>query len=288
VPNIILYALLYILLICLPCHAADVLIIADARLKPVMEVTLGMRKTLHASTRTYAPGEVHGNLAAILQKEEARVVVALGREALAEALTLPPSIPVIYDMVVTPPAFTRSNTVGFYMATPVAEYAELVRNQLPGLKRMAVVASRAFLNLLAGDVSVPFGSYPVKNTVEFVSTLKQLDNADAILLLPDSGIMTMTAMEEAYLLSFRRRIPLLGISERHVKEGALLALVVDMVDVGRVVGEYATRALNSGSLGQQQVFPSRKFDLYLNMGTARKMRLNIPDEVVRMARKVYP
>ncbi|MDO9309497.1 MAG: ABC transporter substrate binding protein [Deltaproteobacteria bacterium] len=287
-PKIILYALPYILLTCLSCHAADVLIIADAQLKPVMEVTLGMRKTLHASTKTYSPGEVRGNLTAILQKEEARVVVALGREALAEALTLPQSIPVIYDMVVTPPAVSRSNTVGFFMATPAGEYAELVRNHLPGLKQVSVVGSRTLLNLLAGDLSYPLNSHTVNNTVEFVNMVKQLDNADAILLLPDSGIMTATAMEEAYLLSFRRRIPLLGISERHVKEGALLALVVDMVNVGRVIGEYATRALKSGSVGQQSAFPPRKFDLYLNMGTARKMRLNIPDELVRMARKAYP
>lgn len=287
-PKIILHALLYVLLTILPCFAADVLIIADAQLKPVMEVTMGMRKTLHASTRTYSPGEVHGNLAAILQKEEARVVVALGREALAEALTLPPSVPVIYDMVVTPPAVSRPNTVGFYMATPAGEYADLVRNHLPGLKRVSVVGSRPLLNLLAGDVSSPLSTHSVNNTVEFVRMVNQLDNADAILLLPDSGIMTATAMEEAYLLSFRRRIPLLGISERHVKEGALLALVVDMVNVGRVIGEYATRALKSGSVGQQTAFPPRKFDLYLNMGIARKMRLNIPDEVVRMARKAYP
>lgn len=287
-PKIILYALPYILLTCLSCHAADVLIIADAQLKPVMEVTLGMRKTLHASTKTYSPGEVRGNLTAILQKEEARVVVALGREALAEALTLPPSIPVIYDMVVTPPAVSRSNTVGFYMATPAGEYAELVRNHLPGLKLVSVVGSRTLLNLLAGDLPYPLNSHSVNNTVEFVNMIKHLDSADAILLLPDSGIMTATAMEEAYLLSFRRRIPLLGISERHVKEGALLALVVDMVNVGRVIGEYATRALKSGSVGQQSAFPPRKFDLYLNMGTARKMRLNIPDELVRMARKAYP
>lgn len=287
-PHIILYALLCILLTGVPCRATDVLIIADAQLKPVMEVTQGMRKTLHASTRTYSPAEVRGSLASVLQREDARVVIALGREALSEALSLPPSIPVIYGMVVTPPALTRPNTIGFYMATPAGEYTELVRNHLPALKRVAVVASRAYLNILANDASAAVSAHSVKNTVEFVSTVKQLDNADALLLLPDSTVMTSTAMEEAYLLSFRRRIPLLGISERHVKEGALLALVVDMVSVGRVIGEYATKALKSGSVGQQSALPPRKFELYLNMDTARKMRISIPDEVVRMARKAYP
>lgn len=288
ISHIVRYALLGILLSSLPCHASDVLIIADAQLKPVMEVTQGLRKTLHASTRTYAPAEIKGILATVLQREDARVVIALGREALTEALTLPASVPVIYGMVVTPPSISRPNTTGFYMATPANEYAELIRRFLPSLKHVDVVASRSYLNMLASDVSSPVTPHPVKSTVDFIAMIKQLENSDAILLLPDSTIMTSTALQETYLLSFRRRIPLLGISERHVKEGALLALVVDMVQVGKSIGEHATRALKSGNAGQASSLPPRKFELFLNTDTARKMRISIPDEVVRMARKVYP
>ncbi|OGU13414.1 MAG: hypothetical protein A2076_17350 [Geobacteraceae bacterium GWC2_53_11] len=288
ISHIVRYALLGILLSSLPSHASDVLIIADAQLKPVMEVTQGLRKTLHASTRTYAPAEIKGTLATVLQREDARVVIALGREALAEALTLPASVPVIYGMVVTPPAISRPNTAGFYMATPANEYAELIRRFFPALKHVDVVASRSYLNMLASNVSAPVTPHSVKSTVEFITMIKQLDTADAILLLPDSTIMTSTALQETYLLSFRRRIPLLGISERHVKEGALLALVVDMVQVGRSIGEHAARALKSGNVGQASSLPPRKFELFLNTDTARKMRISIPDEVVRMARKVYP
>jgi len=287
-PHIILYTLICILMTGVSCRAADVLIIADAQLKPVMEVTQGLRKTLHASTRTYSPNEVRGNLATVVQQEGARLVISLGREALALALTLPPSIPVIYGMVVTPPAISRPNTAGFYMATPTSEYSELVRKHLPALKHVAVVASRNFLNILANEASPLVSAYSVKNVVEFVSMVKQLDNVDAILLLPDSGVLTSTAMEESYLLSFRRRIPLLGVSERHVKEGALLALVVDMVNVGKVIGGYATSALKSGNVGQPQAAPPHKFELYLNMDTARKMHIIIPDELVRIAKKSYP
>ncbi|NVN91771.1 MAG: hypothetical protein HXX11_14380 [Desulfuromonadales bacterium] len=287
-PSIIFYALLSILLAGVPCLAADVLIIADAQLKPVMEATQGIRKTLRTSTRTYSPGEVKGALATVMLRENARLVIALGREALAEALTLSPTIPVIFGMVVTPPPVSRPNTAGFYMATPSSEYTELLKNHLPALKRVSIVASNAFLNILASDVSAPVNAHSVKNAAEFVSTIKRMTTSDAILLLPDSSVMTSTAMEEAYLFSFRQRIPLLGISERHVKEGALLALVVDMVNVGKVMGEYATRALKSGSVGQSPAAPPRKFELYLNLDTARKMRISIPDEVTRMARKTYP
>ncbi|MDD2852393.1 MAG: ABC transporter substrate binding protein [Desulfuromonadaceae bacterium] len=287
-PHILLHTLFFILLAGVPCLAADVLIIADTQLKPVMEVTFGMRKTLRASVSTLSPSEVRGNLTTVVQQEGSRVVIALGREALAEALTLPTSIPVIYDMVVIPPKINRPNTVGFYMATPASKYAELLHKHLPALKRMTVVASRDFLNILTSNTSSMVSSHSVKNLVEFVSTIKQMGNTEAILLLPDSGVMNSTAIEEVFLHSFRQNIPVLGISERHVKEGALLALVVDMVDVGKIIGEYATMALKKGGVGQLSALPPRKFELYLNMDTARKMGIRIPDEVVRMARKSYP
>ena len=124
--------------------------------------------------------------------------------------------------------------------------------------------------------------------VEFVNTVRHLDETDAILLLPDSGIMTVTAQEEVFLQSYRRSIPMLGVSERHVKEGALLALVVDMVNVGRIIGEHATRILRNGAAGQQSAaLPPRKFDLFLNLETARKMQISIPDSLVRLAKKAY-
>ena len=285
--NNILYIVLCILLTGVPCRAAEVLIIADAQLKPVIDVTQGIHKTLHASTKTYAPSEVHGGLAALVQREEVRVVITLGNAALAEALELPPSIPVIYDLVVLPSTTTRPNTTGFFMATPVGEYASLIKNHLNSIKQIAVLGSRTQLDVLA--LNAPQATaYSVSDSVELVKTVNRLETANAILLLPDAAVLTATAMDEAYLFSFRKGVPLLGVSERNVREGALVALVVDMVQVGRTIGETATKALNGMDVGKIRPSPPEKFDLFLNTATAMKMDIQIPDEVIRMAKRVYP
>ncbi len=203
-------------------------------------------------------------------------------------MQLPPAIPVIYDMVVIPPPINRPNTTGFYMATPVKEYVDLIRSHLHSIKQIAVVGSRDQLHLLAGGDSPYMTPYSVKNTVEFVNKVKQLNGTDAILLLPDSSLLTVTALEEAYLVSFRKGIPLLGISEKSVREGALLALVVDMGNVGRLIGEYAANALKGMDIGHLPPSPPRRFELYLNTETARKMGIRIPDEMIRMAKRAYP
>lgn len=286
-PIVLGLLLLLVLLGVQPCQAAEVVLVADMKLRPVMEIVAGLVKTLKVPYRTVSPAEAKGNLAALVEEEHARVVITLGREALNEALSIPPSVLVIYDMVVIPPPISRPNTTGFYMATPAREYVDLVRNHLRDLNQMAVVGSREQVNVLArGDSRTP--AYSVRNTVDFLNTLKHLDSVRAILLLPDVSVLTSTAMEQAYLLSFRRKIPLLGYSEKSVKDGALFALVVNPADVGAVIGEYATRAIKGANIGQLPPMPPRKFELFVNLDTARKMGIRLPEELVRTAKRAYP
>ncbi|HEY3307507.1 MAG TPA: ABC transporter substrate binding protein [Desulfuromonadaceae bacterium] len=269
------------------CDAAEVVIVGDVQLKPVTEIVSGIRKSLDSSYKIYSPAEVKGRLKGIVEREGAKVVVALGREALEDALSLPSAIPVIYDLIVVPPHITRPNTTGFYMATPVREYTDLINNQLHSIKNIAVIGSHEQLSLLAGNENPHMSTYSVRSAVELVSTINSIDSADAILLLPDVSLLTAAALEEAYLLSFRRGIPLLGISERHVKQGTLLALVVDTVSAGRRIGEYASKAIKGFNIGQLPALPARKFDLYLNLATARKMGIRISDDMVRGAKRTF-
>lgn len=278
---------LILLSACLSC-AAEVLIVADTKLKPVVEIISGIGKSLKVPHKIYLPSQVKGMLNEVVAEEHAKVVVALGREALADALRLPTSVLVIYDLVVIPPVIVRPNTTGFYMATPAKEYTDFISNHLHDLSQIAVVGSREQLNVLARNDSALLTTYSVRNAFELVSTIKQMNGAGAILLLPDISLLTSTAMEEAFLQSFRKKIPLLGISEKSVKDGALLALVVDSVNVGRVIGEYATKALKGVNVGQLPPSPPRKYELFVNLDTARKMGIALPEGVVRSAKRAYP
>ncbi len=269
-------------------QAAEIIVVGDTQLKPVTEIIQGIRESIEAPVKVLPPSGLKGKLKEIVSKEDAKVVVALGKEALDEALQLPPSVPVIYDLVITPPVIQRPNTTGFYMATPVKEYVELIKNYLHSIRKIAIVGSRSLMNILDGENYSQVSSYNVKTPFEFVNAVKQIDSADAILLLPDVSMLTASALEEAYLLSFRKRIPILGISERNVKQGALIALVFDPVNVGRLIGENASRAIKGMDVGRVPASPPQKFELFLNTDTAEKMGIPISAELVRKAKKVYP
>jgi ABC-type uncharacterized transport system substrate-binding protein len=268
------------------CRAAEILVIGDTRLKPVMDTVAGIRKSCHAAVKSYTPGEVAGRLRTIYEEQGARLVIALGSGALDEALTLPTSIPVIYGLVVTPPSISRANTTGFYVATPVSEYAEMA-NRIGNLGSIRVVGSEELLRWLAREQGGRVTIASVGNSLELIAAVRRLDTGQALLLLPDVSLLTTTAMEQAYLLCLQKRVPVLGISEKHVKQGALLALVFEPAGLGRQLGEQASRVLRRGSAAQIPPAPPRKFDLFVNLDTAKRLGIRFPDEVLRSAKRIY-
>jgi ABC-type uncharacterized transport system substrate-binding protein len=288
-PVFFFLAVFFMLFAASAAEPAEVIIVGDTQLKPVLGIISGIRETLATQFKVYSPNSVKGRLKDVAEKENARLVIALGKEAVDEALRLPPSIPVIYDLVIIPPIVSRANTTGFYMGTPVGRYIEVIKKYLPSIRRTAVVGSEELMKIL-GVADYPQAvPYHVKNSFEFISAIKQLEGVDAILLLPDSSVLTVTAVEEVYLLSFKKGIPILGISEKYVKQGALFSLVFEPSDVGRQIGERASRAMaREVNLWSITPSPSREFALFINMDTARQMGIHVPSELLRKAKKIYP
>jgi len=268
-------------------ESAEVIVIGDTQLAPVVNIISGIREQLDSSLKIYSPADIRGRLQDVAIKENSKVVIALGKEAIGDAMLLPTTYTVIYDLVVTPPSISRPNTTGFYMATPVKEYVSITRRYLPSVKQLAVIGSPALMKTLEGTEDSHVELFKVRSSFELLETVKRLNAADAILLLPDVSLLTATVMEEIYLFSFRRGIPILGISEKNVRQGALLALVFDPVSVGRHIGENASNAIKGMDVGKIPPSPPQKFELYLNAETAKKMGISLSSDLLRKATKVY-
>jgi len=283
----LLVSVLSLFLSAVSSEATEVIIIGDTRLKPVVDIVAGIKEMFESPITVYSPSDVRGKLKAIAQEEGARAVIALGKDAIDDAVQLPTSIAVIFDLVIVPPRTTRQNTTGVFMGTPVAEYINLLNKYLPSLKRISVVGSQGLLNVLGADQS-GVSILRARNSFELVDAVNKLNDADAILLLPDVSLLTDTALEEIYLYSFRRKVPILGISDRQVKQGALLALTFNPEDVGRRLGGLAKGAIDGTDMGTISPSPSGNFDLFINRNTAVKMGIAIPREMLDSAKRVYP
>ena len=285
-PQLAALALL-LLLFSSPACAAKVLIVGDIQYAVVADVVAEIQQSLRSQVKEYAVSEVTGRLAAVVDREDAQIVVALGMNAVTEALRLPPEIAVVYGLVVAPPASGRSNLTGVYMSPPVSEYLATVRRFLPGIGKVSVVGSRQSMgSLLAGDQTQVI-AYQVGSATQLVNTVNRLADTGALLLLPDANLLTAQALSSVYLFSFRNNIPLLGISEANVKQGSLFALVFDPKAISRQIGEKVQAILNGVEAGEIPASAPRRYNLFVNANTARKMGIGLPDEMLKKAKKVY-
>lgn len=281
-------ALLFlVLLFTSPAQAARVLVVGDTQYALVADMAADIQAALKSTSKEYATADVKGKLGAIVEREDARVVVALGMEALGEALRLPASISVVYGLVAAPPRSGRASLTGVYMSPPVGEYLAMLRRYLPALGRIAVLGSPGMARSLLGDDAGAVTLHTVSSPAELVSTANRITNAKALLLLPDANLLSAQAITNVLLHSFKNNIPLLGISEANVKQGALFALVFDHKAVSRQIGEKAQAILNGADAAEVPAGPPRRYNLFINSNTARKMAIEIPDEMARKAKRIY-
>lgn len=271
----------------LPASGAETVIVGDIQYKPVANIVSEIKATLDSPVKVYATADVLGKLGAIVERENARLVVALGVNALDEALKLPPSIPVIYGLVIAPPKTSRQNITGVYMSTPVSEYVNTISEYLPSLKKLSVVGNQDLMRILDGKDYAQVAMHRVSSSSELLNAINRSEASHALLLLPDAALLTATVMEQVYLFSYRKNIPLLGISEGNVKQGALFAIVFDPAHVGQQIGEKALNALDGIELKEMPPSPPEKFNLFLNSATAKKMGISIPTEMMDKAKRVY-
>lgn len=279
--------LLLFTLVPLPARAASVLIVGDTQYKPVADVVDVIKNTLPSAPRILKTADIRGKLSVAVAREHASLVIALGKDALDEALKLPSSVTVVYGLVLAPPQITRTNTTGVYMATPAIEYINITRKFLPGLRRLSLVGSHDMLRVLDGKSYWQVASFQVGNTTQLFKSVSDLESSNAMVLLPDGDLLNPTVLERIHLLAYRKNVPLLGISEGNVRQGSLFALVFDPVSVGRQIGEQANTLLQGVETASVPPSPPRKFNLFLNIATAKKVGVAIPEEMIRIAKRVY-
>jgi putative ABC transport system substrate-binding protein len=270
-------------------ESAEFIIIGDTSLRPVNDVVNFVSDAIGERASVYSPQEVRGRLDSILHRERAKVVIALGSDSLGYALSLPESVPIVYGLVIERENVKRRNISGVYMATPVSEYLSYVNRFFPSLRKVGVIYKPGDTAIINDAGSEQLTLYRAGTSFEFMQGVDALEKSvDAILLLPERELLTSTSVEELFRSSFAKKKPVIGVSEKYVKRGALFALVFNEAAMGRQIGEMARKALREGEASGMVPSPPEKFDLYINSETAKVMRIYLPGDLLKRASRVYP
>lgn len=168
-----------------------------------------------------------------------------------------------------------------YLDQPMERQVALLQAALPGTRHVGVLYSAPppelhTLRHLLKDKGMQLHDHAVGKETSLNDALEHvLDESEMLFVLPDAQIYNSNTIRNILLAAYRRKIPMVGISQAYVKAGALCAVFSTPEQVASqaagMIGQYA----ESGNLPVAQ-YPS-EFEVSVNAQVARSLGLHIKD-----------
>jgi putative tryptophan/tyrosine transport system substrate-binding protein len=226
-----------------------------------------------------------------------------GLSALREATR---SIPIVFVQVldasesgiVLNPARPEANVTGFtnfYEYAMSGKWLTLLKEIAPSVTRVAVLQNPNHPSWAGYQhaVAAAAPSLGVQVIPAGVNAPAQIDGAlDALarepggglLLLPDTFITVHR--DRIIALANRLRLPAIYPSRFYAAGGGLMAYGADLVELLRLAASYVDRILRGAAPGDLPVQSSTKFELVINLRTAKALGLDIPAKLLALADEV--
>ncbi len=230
-----------------------------------------------------------------VRQRGADVVFAIGALAAQTAARGLPGIPIVAGLVLNADDLAGAgNATGVFLDLPPETEFAWLKRILPDQKNVGVLYSPARSQRrvdaaaqAAKAVGLTLHVRGVGSPSEIPDALESLGRrADVLWGIPDPDVINPQTAKPILLFSFRNRIPFVGLSRSWVRAGALYALDRDYADIGEQCGQMALKILQSAPVSAVSPEPARKVVYAVNLRTARHMKLNIPEAIVRGAAEV--
>jgi putative ABC transport system substrate-binding protein len=229
----------------------------------------------------------NGNLATVALQRETRtipIVFAGGGDPVASGIVLGLDRP-------------GGNVTGFanLEASLGGKWLELLSEIAPGLKRAGIMFNPdtiaaslyvASFEAAARSLLVEPIIAPVHSDVEIETTITQLGREPGGGLFVRSDAFMAVHRAPVILAAARNNVPVVYATSYFVRDGGLLSYGSDPVDAYRRAASYVDRILRGAKPGDLPVQFPAKYEMFVNLKTAKALGLTVPQSILLRADEV--
>jgi len=255
----------------------------------------------------YAEGQLNhmNELAAELVRLKVDVIVTIGPAATRPAKEATHAIPIVMGVdddpvgngFVASLARPGGNITGLASLAPEigGKQLELLKEIVPRLSRVAVLGtstqpgnaqSLREAEVAAGALAVKLQYLDVLSPKDIEPVFRTASNgrAEAVLVLRAS--IFFPHRKQIVDLAAKRQLPAMYYTTEYVEEGGLMTYGVSITDLFRRAATYVDKILKGAKPAELPIEQPTKFELVVNLKTAKRIGLTIPPNVLARADKV--
>jgi putative tryptophan/tyrosine transport system substrate-binding protein len=234
-------------------------------------------------------------------------IVAHTTPSVAALLKETTTIPIVFVQVSDPIgshfianlAHPGGNVTGFTNFEPsmAGKWVEMIKEIAPAVTRIAIVFNPETAPYVGRFYQGPFEAAarslgiephanPVHNEREIESAMTALQGQprSGVIMMPDT--FNIVHRERTIALAARYKLPAVYPYRFAVREGGLLSYGVDQVDLFRRAGGYVGRILKGDKPAELPVQTPTKFEIAINLGTAKALGVEVPQTLLVAADEV--
>jgi putative ABC transport system substrate-binding protein len=178
----------------------------------------------------------------------------------------------------------------------VGKWLEMLKEAAPGVARAALMFNpdtaphyyvylRSF-EAVPRSIAVEVTAAPVRNTAEIEEAIARLGRKPGGGLIVPGDAFTIVHHQLFIRLAQQHRVPAVYFLRTSVAQGALMSYGPDPYDNFRRSASYVDRILKGAKPADLPVQQPTKFELAINLKTARALGLQIPDRLLAIADEV--
>ena len=172
---------------------------------------------------------------------------------------------------------------------------QLLKELVPGLSRVALLTNpdqattAVFVETMqaaARELGLVLQTFEVHTLEEITPAFDAMVSASMQAVTPVQGGLFYQARAIIPKLALARRLPMLAYSRETFEHGALVSYAADQIEMCRRSAFYADKILKGAKPGELPVEQPTRFELLINLKTAKTLHLDVPLQLQQLADEV--